>query len=487
MTIDLESLRGLDAHRSAHAELVTRLAELESLANGRPFTEQQMAEWEENVAQRDELALAIRQLEVRDKTLKDALGQGGEAAIERMGQSPFPVPNLIKVPDDIYDLSAYRQRVSSVDQLAGAYADGAKRAIEKVALPTSADPAKAKERLMALLERHGEEDYGWVSRRILGTDSPVYREAWARYVAGGQQAVMGNQRLQAALLTYTDADGGYAIPFSIDPTFVLTSVGAVNPLRQIARVETITTKAWQAVTTGGVTAAYAAETAAAADAAPTDFDNPTGTPLRAHVLVGFSAEYSEDYGPAAIQAEIGRLIRDAKDTLEATKFVLGNGTTEPDGIVAHLITAAGSSIIQSDTANTFSLADIELLEGALGERWLPNAQWLAARAIYQLARGFGTAGAPANSIYDPNSKELLGYPGNISTAMDKVTTTGAEPLLFGDFQNFVIVDRLGLSTEFIPQLVDSSGDILGRRGVYARWRNDTVVLTDAAFALLHIK
>jgi HK97 family phage major capsid protein len=84
------------------------------------------------------------------------------------------------------------------------------------------------------------------------------------------------------------------------------------------------------------------------------------------------------------------------------------------------------------------------------------------------------------------SRTLRGYAAAISNTMDKTTTTGSEPLLFGDFSNFVIVDRLGLSTEFIPQLFNASGNPLGRRGVYARWRNDTGVLVQNAFRLLRI-
>jgi HK97 family phage major capsid protein len=484
--VDIESLRGLDAHRSALAELVTRHQELETEANGRPFSDEQRTEFDSILDQRGQLEAAIEELEIRDRELKAVLEQGGRGT--EAAASTLHAPNVIKVPDDIHDLVAYRQRVGSIDELPGAYRDGAMRVVEKAqfpALPKGMSQDDARGHLTAILERHKLDDYGAVSRRIIGTDSDAYREAWAKYMSGGLPAVAGNSRMMAALQTYSDADGGYAIPFTIDPTFVLTTDGNLNAIRGMARVETITGKSWSPVTTGGVTAAYAVETAAAADAAPSDVASPVITPIRAHVLVGFTAEYAEDYGPAAIQAEVGRLIRDAKDVLEATKFILGTGTNEPDGIVARLITD-NTKVINSAVANTFSLVDVDALDGALGDRFITGAQFLAARKIYQLIRGFGTAGQPANSIYDQLSGTLRGYPAKVSNTMDKVTTTGAEPLLFGNFDYFVIVDRLGLSTEFIPQLVDTSGNVLGRRGVYARWRNDTGILTVNAFRLSHI-
>jgi HK97 family phage major capsid protein len=483
--VDIESLRGLEAHEQANAALAARLSELDTEANGRPFTDEQRSEFDTILEQRETLGAAIEELKIRDREVKAALTKGGPST-ETVG---LHAPNVIKTPTDaeVHDLASYRQRVTSVDELAGAYRDGAMRVVEKAQFPAlfkGMSQDDAREHVAEIIDRHADDNYGVVNRRIIGTDDATYREAWARYMSGGPQAVSG--RFQAALQTYSDADGGYAIPFTIDPTFVLTTDGQLNAIRGMARVETITTKAWSPVTTGGVTAAYAAETAAASDAAPSDVANPVITPIRAHVLVGFTAEYSEDYGPAAIQAEVGRLIRDAKDVLEATKFILGSGSGEPDGVLARLITD-GTKKVDSATANTFALVDVDALEGALGDRFIGNAQFLGARKIYQLIRGFGTAGQPANSIYDQLSGTLRGYPAKISNTMDKTTTTGSEPLLFGDFSHFVIVDRLGLSTEFIPQLVDSSGNVLGRRGVYARWRNDSGLLTVNAFRFLSIK
>jgi len=481
VTVDIQSLRGLDAHVSADAELAARLKELNDESDGRPFSDDQRTEFETILAQREELSASIDELKIRDAAVKAALKnpRDTEAPVSAMS-----APNVIKPPADIHDLVAYRQQVTSVEDLPKAYHEGAMRVLDKATFPAhqgvKGDP---RDRIEQLLAEHGDKDYGALSRRIIGTDSPLYREAWAKYISGGPQAVSG--RFQAALQTYTDADGGYAIPFTIDPTFVLTTDGNLNPLREMARTVTITTKAWQPVTTGGVTASYAAETAAATDGAPTDVADGLMTPLRAHVLVAFTAEYAEDYGPAAIQAEVGRLIRDAKDLLEADKFVNGEGTTEPLGIVDALVDET-THAVNSATAATFALADVTALEGALGDRFIGGAEWLAARKIYQTIRTFGTAGSPANSIYDSLSRQLFGYDANVSNSMDKTTVTGKYPLLFGNFENFVIVDRIGLSSEFIPQIFDGSGNPLGQRGIYARWRNTSGVLVTNAFRILKI-
>jgi HK97 family phage major capsid protein len=476
--IDIKSLRGLDAHRSADAELAARLAELESEADGRPFSEGQLGEFQSIISTREELAGIIEELQLRHAAVEAASKQPN--ATESVG-GPVTAPNIIKAPDDIFDMAAYRQR--SIDDLPQAYRDGAMRVIEKAALPATKDQDAARARLAELVDKHQNDGHGVVARRVIATTSPSYTEAWARYISGGMENVP--PRLQAALQTYSDANGGVAIPVTIDPTFILTTDGQRNDIRDMARVETITTKEWSPVTTAGVTAAYAAETAAATDGAPTDIDDPTITPIRAHVFVSFTAEYSEDYGPAAIQSEVGRMIGDAKTVLEANKFVLGTGSSEPLGVVFKL-NDDGTSLVATANDNAFALVDVDAVEGALGDRFIGNAQWLAARKVYQTVRGFGTAGQPANSIYDQLSGTLRGYPARHSNVMDKTFANDDLPLLFGDFRQFVIVDRLGLSTEFVPQVFDGNGNPLGRRGIYARWRNNTGLTTVNAFRLLKI-
>ena len=482
---DLEALVGLDAHRAASDELRTRLTELDKEAAGKPFTDEQRAEFEE--ISKPEAGLlarvdaAIEELEIRENTIKAVVAAGGRGV-----ESPvFAVPNIRKAPENVFDLAAYRQRAQSIDDLPKLYVEGAKRLLGELAVfPTVEDKAKAQANIEKLLVSSRHRDAGIVARHMLGTGSPQYEEAWSRYVTQGPNAL--SHGMQAALQTYTDADGGFAIPFTIDPTFVLTSNGSVNPLREISRKETITTKEWQAVTTAGVTATYATETTSATDSAPTDVGNPTITPVRAHSFVAFTAEYQEDYGSAAIASELGGMIQVAKDDLEASKFFMGSGTNEPDGIVARLITDT-TSIVPTITNDVFALADIDKLIGALPPRFRSRAKMAANLAILQLVPAFGTAGQPGNSVYDAIAKTLRGYSVYEASAMDDVATDAKEILLMGDFQYFVIVDRLGLSTEYIPQVFDTNGKPLGQRGIYARWRNDTGILSVNAFRLLKVQ
>lgn len=61
----------------------------------------------------------------------------------------------------------------------------------------------------------------------------------------------------------------FAVPFELDPTILLTSSDALNPVRQLARVFMTVTDQWKGVSSAGVTAAYQAEAAELADGTPT--------------------------------------------------------------------------------------------------------------------------------------------------------------------------------------------------------------------------
>ena len=51
----------------------------------------------------------------------------------------------------------------------------------------------------------------------------------------------------------TGSAGGFAIPFVLDPSIMLTSTGALNPVRQVARQVTISgAREWRGVASDGV-------------------------------------------------------------------------------------------------------------------------------------------------------------------------------------------------------------------------------------------
>jgi hypothetical protein len=66
----------------------------------------------------------------------------------------------------------------------------------------------------------------------------------------------------------TGSAGQFAIPFSLDPTVLLSSAGVISPIRQLARVIPIETDVWKGVSSAGITAAFGAESVEASDNSP---------------------------------------------------------------------------------------------------------------------------------------------------------------------------------------------------------------------------
>jgi predicted phage gp36 major capsid-like protein len=61
---------------------------------------------------------------------------------------------------------------------------------------------------------------------------------------------------------------------------------------------------------------------------------------------------------------------------------------------------------------------------------------------------------------------------------------GSKILCLGDPQYFLIVDRIGLDVEAIPQTFGPNMRPPGQRGLWAMWRNTSAVLSANAFMVL---
>ena len=124
------------------------------------------------------------------------------------------------------------------------------------------------------------------------------------------------------------ADGGYAVPFTLDPTVIGTSSQTVNPLRQIARVENIVSKSWLGVTSAGARSAGLTRAPRWATTAR-PWISPEVTPTRVHGFVPFSIEAGQDW--AALQSEVARMLpgRQGRRGGQRSSRATARATTRP--------------------------------------------------------------------------------------------------------------------------------------------------------------
>jgi HK97 family phage major capsid protein len=219
---------------------------------------------------------------------------------------------------------------------------------------------------------------------------------------------------------------------------------------------------------------------------------PTIQPTKVQGQITYSYETGEDRPD--LGAEFARLIYEAKDTEEEAIFAHGVGDalaplTNPIGVFANATGTVGAFTPLATAADgSLAIADIDSTYAALPLRHRSNAVWMMGREVLGAVQGFETVGGrlfgatvgyPAvgvQNIPDDSGNtglRLLGRPVYESPSGKTIADLAGKPLLvlFNPNQ-YVIVDRVGMTVEFIANLL-SAGTILasGQRALVFHYRN----------------
>jgi HK97 family phage major capsid protein len=341
-------------------------------------------------------------------------------------------------------------------------------------------------RQLALRHRADRE---WAQSLILRS-TDVYESAWSKAVTGNGLRMTDEER--TALSTLTSANGDYLVPTHLDPTVILTNSGSSNAIRGISRVVTLSRPgdtSWQGITSAGVTASFDAQLTEVSDDSPT-FGQPTIPVHKAQAFIQASIEAAEDI--PGLAGELLMMFADARDRLEGAAHATGSGSDQPTGIFTALDANTNVEIV-SDTAAAIFKADLDEMYRSVPVRFRGNARWLM-NPLWALAiQNLGTA-VSANYTTDLSQGTSLSILGHAVTESDdapsSVTTTVKDnEVVFGDFSNFVIVDKPGsFAVSFIPTMFNTTTNLPdGRVGWYAHWRTGSDSVNDLAFRLLQDK
>jgi len=488
----------------SHSQAVIRLrdiqAELERLGEKEDLTAEDDQNFDELTREFAEVDGHRRQLErtaalqrVRSATKSTERGpaavkiEGGTPHSSRDGYDIDPILHPDSVEDcrfrNPWDLSEVRTFGQSKGQISREMRARALSAVTKMGGASDRVRAAATD----IIEKWDDGD-ARIARHCLATSSPEYLRAWSKVAAGkGHMITPDEQRALERAMSLTDSAGGYLVPFQLDPTVIITANGSRNQIRQVARQVVATGDVWNGVSSGAVSWSWDAEGTQVSDDTTT-FAQPTVPIHKAAGFVPISIEALED--EANVTQEVARLLAFGRDTLEAAAFTTGSGSGQPTGIVTAL--AGGSSEVAPTTAETFAAADIYKLDNALPARYRAGASWLANRAIYNLVRQFDTGGGAQmwERIGSDVPPELLGRPAleaeDMDGTFDAAATANNYLAVYGDFSNYVIADRVGMTVEFIPHLVGANQRPTGQRGWYAYYRVGADSVNDAAFRLLNL-
>jgi len=360
------------------------------------------------------------------------------------------------------------------------------------------------ERAAVAMERvvRRSDPTGITARYLTAAGDPSYNRAFGKLLQYGDTAAMrmtademaAVQRVSSieserAMVDGTGASGGFAIPIEIDPTILLTSSGALNPIRQVADVRQMAGYTLRLVSADTPASTYAAELTEVGDGSPT-LVQPTVTAQKGQSFIPFSIELGEDW--SGLQRELAKLLADGRDILDATMFLTGTGTAQPVGIFAASGGLTTTQRIQTATSSTTVIGDLYAARQALnGTRFWPNATFVANPTAWDIFYRYVAQASTTDPLPFTQGRggPFLGTPKvEWSTMASATTVTGTKIAVVADWSGYVIGDRIGAQIELIPHIFGSASRYpTGQRGLYMFWRTGTAVSKPNAFRYLEVK
>jgi len=331
--------------------------------------------------------------------------------------------------------------------------------------------------------RRHRKDRDWLVN-IAARSTDVYTEAFGKMMTGREAFLTDEER--AAIAVGTSTQGGLLVPTHLDPTLIITNAGTANVIRQIARVVTLTREnEWNGVTSAGSNFSWDQEMTEVSDDSP-DFGDVS---IKTHIGRGFiQASYEAFEDIANLASDVAMMMADGRDRLEAAGHATGSGTNQPFGIFTALDANTNVEIV-STTAAVIGLADLQRVKRAVPQRWRNRGVWLGNPLFVDATKALEPTNYP--DVATGNPDRLLGRPAyETDDAPSAQTTTVRDNMLvYGDFSNYIIVDKPGSTTlDFIPNLFSTTTNLPdGRRGWFMRFRSGADSVNDLAFRLLQDK
>jgi HK97 family phage major capsid protein/HK97 family phage prohead protease len=489
--------------RSATVEYITRedkaarVTELEEIIASRAVAypgvlaeDVQKADDADN-EERDSLVADVAAWDKRQARLKDFASRerntepGEDRGVAKAGgDSPYADRNQINTRD----VHSFETPGKSFEQRNQIFRDDAMRITEKATFPHPGTDANAtRDRIAWLLDNHDSPNKE-LAQRIKATGSPLYRRAFEKIIKGrGTISLTPEEQRGTALAVGVDGTGGFTVPFAFDPTIIAIGAwsGAVNPYRRVARVVPIVgTDTWNALTSTAVVATRTTEAAVTIEQGPT-FAQPQYIVKRVQGQITASMELFQDRSDLA--SEMATLIQEAKDNEEETSFATGAGAGSASiGVGPVNGTTGAYTSITTATSVTLAAADADAVEANLPVRFRFGAQWFLNRLSIRRFQTLETAGGklfggqqyqavgiPELDRAGNTGLRLLGYPVNESPSLPTAQTAN---IVIGTLlapSSYVIVERIGMSVNFIPFIFGAAqGNLVtGQQAIYFMWRN----------------
>jgi HK97 family phage major capsid protein len=192
-----------------------------------------------------------------------------------------------------------------------------------------------------------------------------------------------------------------------------------------------------------------------------------------------------------VAQEIGRLLANGRNYLEAVKFIQGSGIGEPTGIVTSLSASSNSnSVVTTASSGTFALADLYNIQAALPSHYRVAASWLSNNLIYNKIREFDRAGSSQfwTNLTTDRPPMLFARYALEAEAMSGVVASGNKIVIFGDLESYCITDRIGTVTELVPTVFSTAHNRpSAQRGFFSWFRTGGDVVNSTGLRCLSVQ
>jgi len=338
------------------------------------------------------------------------------------------------VPATTEPLEKMEARIAELElQLKRAPAPDTKEATEEEAKTIASDPELAKQVFLGWMR------YGHLPRGAKRAFAALGRSIDLDTL---QKAISENPEFKALTLG-DDTTGGYLAAPPTLASEIIKNVVDIDPIRQIANVQSIGTSTFeQPKRTGTHSAAWTAETGTRSETTGTTWGKTVIPTHEMSAMIDISRWNLED-SAYNLEAEISSEFSEQFAAAEGAAFVNGSAVTRPEGFLQNAdisYTANGhASLLQADGLISI-LYDLKALYSA-------NATWVWERATTALVRklkdGEGNYLWVAGLATAPPT--VLGRPYVEAETMPTVASD-AYPVALGDFRRgYKIVDRAGMA------------------------------------------
>lgn len=404
------------------------------------------------------------------ETLKDQVTQSGKNAdtliTERITKLTEDISTR-QVAIDERIVAATKSVDAKLDELATKRIDAIEVMLKRTGGSMSPEQAikeekNARDFLIANMAVRSKDDVGATFQRV--KDLKVDVDAYLMYCKSFESFLrtderMANPDVVKSLSIAIDPDGGYTVT-PVMSNRVITRLYEVDPIRQLASTETISTSAIEwLVDYDQAGAGWEGETTAGAE---------TDTPQIFKKRIPVHVEYAKPRATqtlledSAINIEtwLANHVANRFIRLEGAAFVSGDGVGKPRGFLtyADYDTAGTDQWGRIERTNMGAAAALTAdgiidVKYSLTEQYLQRATWLMNRltvsAAMKLKNGQGDYIWKPGLTEDKNST-LEGLPVRMSTTMPTVAANAMSVALADWQEAYMVVDRLGITIQRDP-------------------------------------